>query len=101
MVGVGSLVCITFFKNSLIKFIKQMILLKILMSSFSSEMGGSSIAHVLTRCQWLEGVITSSCSQVHSSANRHSPHCSLLSAQPTIITQVVPVASGFHLGAGS
>lgn len=101
MVGVGSLVCITFFKNSLIKFIKREILLKILMSSFSAEMGGSSIAHVLTRCQWLEGVITSSCSQVHGSAIHHSPHCSLLSAQPTIITQVVPVTSGFHLGAGS
>ena len=97
MVGVGSLACIMFLKNSSIKFTKQEILLKTLMSSFSSEMGGSSITHVLTWCQWLEGVITRSHSQGHTLQFTSVPTAPYCQPSPPIITQVVLVASGFHL----
>lgn len=43
-----------------------------------------------TRCQWLEGVITSPCSQVHGSAIHHSPHCPYCQPSPPSLPRWSP-----------
>lgn len=90
MVGVGSFGLYNVCKNSLIKFIKWEILLKFLMSSFSAEMGRIQHRPCSHTMPVARRVITSSCMGFTAQPIHHSPHCSLLSAQPTIITQVVP-----------
>lgn len=57
---------VMFLKKSLIKFKKREILLKNLISTFSSEMGRSSITHVLTWRQLAGGGGHCSCRQAHA-----------------------------------